>query len=85
MVDERGIGSGIHGGEIFIRGDICDECLGMGTKKNKCSADEMKRINPFINEFAACFNLDPAQFLDSDYVRISPASARPFANKYTWE
>ncbi|HVP94381.1 MAG TPA: hypothetical protein VMS89_04325 [Methanoregulaceae archaeon] len=85
MADERGIGSGIHGGEIFIRGDICDDCLGIGAKKIKCDADEMKRINPLINEFAAYFNLDPAQFLDSGYVRIFPASARPFANKYTWE
>jgi len=85
MADERGIGSGIHGGEIFIRGNISDDCLGMGTKKNTCSPEEMKRIKPFINEFAAYFNLNPTQLLDSDYVRISPASARPFANKYTWE
>jgi glutamate synthase domain-containing protein 3 len=85
MTEERGIGSGIHGGEIYIRGDISDDSLGMGTKKNTCTAEEMKRIIPFINEFAAQFDLDPAPFLDSGYVRISPASARPFANKYTWE
>jgi glutamate synthase domain-containing protein 3 len=85
MAEERGIGSGIHGGEIFIRGDIDDECLGMGTKKNSCTADEMQRIVPFIKEFATHFDLDPTEFLESDYVRISPASARPFANKYTWE
>jgi glutamate synthase domain-containing protein 3 len=85
MTDERGIGSGIHGGEIFIRGDIADDCLGVGTRKNICNAEEMERINPFINEFAALFNLDSTPFLEADYVRISPASARPFANKYTWE
>ena len=85
MTEERGIGTGIHGGEIFIRGDIDDECLGIGTKKSACTAEEMKRIIPFINEFASHFSLDPTPFLESDYVRIFPASARPFASKYTWE
>lgn len=85
MNDERGIGSGIHGGEIFIRGEIGDNCLGVGTKKDPCSSDEIARITPLIHEFAEKFGVDPAPFLKSEYTRISPASARPFANKYTWE
>jgi len=85
MDDERGIGSGIHGGEIFIRGTISDDCLGVGTKKDTCSMEEIARITPLIHEFAAKFEIDPSQFLKSEYTRISPASGRPFANKYTWE
>jgi glutamate synthase domain-containing protein 3 len=85
MVDERGIGSGIHGGEIIIRGDISEDCLGMGTKKSVCNKEDMAKIGPLIKEFGTKFNIDPAPFLNSQYVRISPASARPFANKYTWE
>jgi glutamate synthase domain-containing protein 3 len=85
MNEERGIGSGIHGGEIFIRGEIGDDCLGVGTKKDSCSREEINRITPLIHEFAEKFVIDPAPFLKSEYTRISPASARPFANKYTWE
>ena len=85
MNDERGIGSGIHGGQIFIRGQIDDDCLGMGTKKDTCSREEISRITPLIHEFAEKFGIDPAPLLKSEYTRISPASARPFANKYTWE
>ncbi len=85
MNDERGIGSGIHGGEIIIRGEISDDCLGVGTKKNPCSSEEITRITPLILEFTEKFGIDPAPFLKSEYTRISPASARPFANKYTWE
>jgi Glutamate synthase domain 3 len=32
-VNERGVGSGIHGGEIILRGEIADENLGVGTKR----------------------------------------------------
>jgi glutamate synthase domain-containing protein 3 len=85
MNSERGIGSGIHGGEIIIRGEINDDCLGVGTKKNPCTKEEITRISPLILEFAEKFGIDPAPFLTSEYTRISPASARPFANKYTWE
>ncbi len=85
MDDERGIGSGIHGGEIFIRGKIGDDCLGVGTKKDFCTNEGITRIIPLIHEFAAKFGIDPDPLLKSEYTRISPASARPFANKYTWE
>jgi glutamate synthase domain-containing protein 3 len=31
-INERGIGSGIHGGEIYIRGKVNELCLGVGAK-----------------------------------------------------
>lgn len=85
MNDERGIGSGIHGGEIFIRGEIDDNCVGVGTKKDPCTSKEIARITPLIHEFTTKFGIDTEPFLKSEYTRISPASARPFASKYTWE
>jgi hypothetical protein len=42
-------------------------------------------IKPIIEDFARTFGIDPTHLLTSEYSRISPASARPFANKYTWE
>jgi glutamate synthase domain-containing protein 3 len=82
---ERGVGSGIHGGEIFARGNVPDTILGVGAKQKAASDDEKHRIAPVIRDFAAKFSLDPRPLLASDYTRIVPASARPFANKYTWE
>jgi glutamate synthase domain-containing protein 3 len=84
-VCERGIGSGIHGGDIFIRGSVDDAILGVGAKQKPASDEERHMIAPVIRDFAAQFSVDPAPLLSSDYTRIVPASARPFANKYTWE
>jgi glutamate synthase domain-containing protein 3 len=84
-VEERGIGSGIHGGEIFIRGDFPDHLLGVGATKKPAGAGELERIAPCIREFAGCFGTDASSLLSEEFVRISPASSRPFANKYTWE
>ncbi|OPY39343.1 MAG: Tungsten-containing formylmethanofuran dehydrogenase 2 subunit C [Methanoregula sp. PtaU1.Bin051] len=84
-LSERGIGSGIHGGEIFVRGKVDNNLLGVGAKQKPATDDEKHRIGPAIRDFAEQFSLDPTPLLASDYTRIVPASARPFANKYTWE
>ena len=84
-VTERGIGSGIHGGEIFIRGPVEDRLLGVGAMKKPFGAAERKRIAPFVQEFATHFDLDAKALLAGDFTRIGPASSRPFASKYTWE
>ncbi|MDI9632894.1 MAG: hypothetical protein QXL43_02740 [Methanolinea sp.] len=83
---ERGIGSGIHGGRIVLRGDSLDRrCLGVGALARPLPDEGYERIAPIIREYACWFGLDPAPFLSDEYVEVVPSSARPFANKYTWE
>jgi glutamate synthase domain-containing protein 3 len=84
-VSERGIGSGIHGGEIFIRGEVTAHLLGVGAKASPAGGPEKERIAPVLREFAGHFGMDPAALLSGDFVRIAPSSNRPFADKYVWE
>ncbi len=84
-IRERGIGSGIHGGKIVIRGDIEERYLGVGAIKKALPEDEMKEIAPIIREFCTHFSADPDPLLSESYVQITPSSSRPFASKYTWE
>jgi glutamate synthase domain-containing protein 3 len=82
---DRGIGSGIHGGEIIIRGEVDDHLLGVGARKFEFTEADLERIKPVIESFCEHFDLDPAPFMDTNYTRIAPASSRPFAGKYVWE
>jgi glutamate synthase domain-containing protein 3 len=84
-VAERGIGSGIHGGEIMIRGVVEEKYLGVGAKQLPATKDQIANIAPVIEDYAKAFGFDPLPLLASDYMRIAPVSARPFASKYTWE
>ena len=84
-LEERGVGSGIHGGEIFIRGPVDSHNLGVGAKQTPATDEEKVKITPYIEDFAQMFGFDAKELINSRYTRISPASARPFANKYTWE
>jgi glutamate synthase domain-containing protein 3 len=84
-IAERGVGSGIHGGEIFVRGAVDEHYLGVGAKQTPATSKQVRTIGPVIEDFAQVFNIPSASLLASEFTRIEPASARPFANKYTWE
>jgi len=84
-VSERGVGSGIHGGEIFVRGRVEDKNLGVGAKQLPATPEQMNVIRPVIEDFAQTFGIDPAPLLSAQYSRIAASSARPFASKYTPE
>lgn len=84
-ITEQGVGSGIHGGEIFVRGPVDDLYLGGGAKQAPVTAEQKAMITPIIEDFAKSFSIDAAPLLASEYTRIAATSARPFASKYTWE
>ena len=83
---ERGIGSGIHGGRIIIRGDVHEQFLGVGTRKSPLSSEGREELAPLIRDYSAFFGIDdPDPLIGDSYVEITPASSRPFASKYAWE
>jgi len=84
-VAERGIGSGIQGGETYIRGEVPSHLLGVAATMKPASEGDLERIEPCIREFSHLFGTDAGTLLENGYTRISPASVRPFANMYVWE
>jgi glutamate synthase domain-containing protein 3 len=84
-ISEQGVGSGIHGGEIYVRGSVDNICLGNGAKQTPVTDEQKTIIRPIIEDFANSFGIDAAPLLVSKYTKIAAVSARPFANKYTLE
>lgn len=84
-ISERGIGSGIHGGEIIVRGSIDKSLLGGGAEQKSLTPEQKEGIRPILEDFVRTFTLDPEPVFSAEYSRITPASRRPFASKYTWE
>lgn len=82
---ERGIGSGIHGGAIYVRGKVDEYYLGVGAKIAPLDARDREDIGEMIDGFSSWFGTDPAYLKEQVYTKVIASSARPFANKYTWE
>ena len=84
-ISEQGVGSGIHGGEIYVRGEVNDRFLGVGARQAPVTEEQMAVIRPIIEDFSREFGIDPGPLLSSAFTRIAAVSARPFASQYTWE
>ncbi|WP_165076286.1 hypothetical protein [Methanogenium sp. MK-MG] len=84
-VDERGVGTGIHGGELYIRGEVPDHLLGIGAEKKPFTEADRQKIRPYIEKYCREFGVDEPELFSDEYVHIGPSSARPFAGKYCWE
>ncbi|NHI94980.1 MAG: hypothetical protein EAX96_20995 [Candidatus Lokiarchaeota archaeon] len=77
------VGSGIHGGTIFLRGDIPDNYLGIGAVKKPISESDQVKLEPIITEFCKNFNLNTDIIWNKPFNKIFPGSHRPYAAYYT--
>ena len=84
-IAERGLGSGIHGGEIVLRGAVDPRHLGAGATAVPLDEAARPRIVPLIEAYGEHFGVDVADLAAAKYTRVVPASIRPFADKYAWE
>jgi len=84
-VTGKGTGSGIHGGRIIIRGKVEEKKLGVGAKIEALNEDDRKDLEKYLGEYCRFFDCDFERLKSSEYTKIVPASARPFAGKYCWE
>ena len=42
----------------------------------------MARLRPILEEYCACFGLDPKPLLDSPFTVVAPDSANPYKQMY---
>jgi len=78
------VGTGIHGGSIFIRGTVEPRQLGIGAVFNEIDGEDIRFLEEILKEFARemwqdLSGIDPAK----DFVKITRRGYRPFGNLYT--
>jgi len=81
------VGAGMHGGIIYIRGEIEDYKLGREVKKAKIDNKDKEILNKYINSFCSYFGINISEILNSDYkdfVKLMPYSHRPYGKLYAY-
>ena len=77
------IGSGIHGGVIFIRtNEIPEHLLVIGAKVVEFTDAYKQRIEPLIQNFCRYFKVPEDLIWSKPFKKITAASKRPFAAVY---
>jgi glutamate synthase domain-containing protein 3 len=76
------LGSGIHGGVIYIRGDVPDHYLGVAASKQPFEDEDRATLKPILEDFCSTFEVDIDRVWERDFVKIGPASSRPYGGYY---
>ncbi len=77
----RFVGTGMHGGVIYERGEILQPVA--GTKVLDVGKRDMKTITALVNQYCSHFGADPKAILSSEFKKILPVSKRPYANLFS--
>ncbi len=76
------IGSGIHGGAIYIRGDVPDNYLGVAASILPFEEEDRSTLKPILEEFCGHFQVDIDRIWERDFTKVTAASSRPYGGYY---
>lgn len=78
------LGTGIHGGAIYVRGEVDQNNLGVGATVQPIENEDEKSLDPILQEFCDHFKVPLKKIWEKELVKIVPASARPYGGYYNY-
>ncbi len=78
----RSLGTGMHGGVIYVRGDVPEHLLAPNLRVEAAEAADMSFVREQVEQFAGELGCDAGEILSGAFNRITPVSHRPYGNMY---
>jgi glutamate synthase domain-containing protein 3 len=75
-------GTGMHGGTIYVRGDVDEGKLSREVGVFELTAEDRRELEGYLKEYCRDFKLDLQEVLKEKFVKILPKSKRPYGNLY---
>ncbi|NTU72151.1 MAG: hypothetical protein HGB10_10085 [Coriobacteriia bacterium] len=78
------LGTGMHGGAIYVRGEVepwqCGKEVGVFTADEADLAD----IKPVLADYCECLGMNLEEVLSEPFTKLVPVSHRPYGKLYTY-
>jgi glutamate synthase domain-containing protein 3 len=74
----------MHGGSIFLRGEVDEFQLGKEAACAAATAEDIAAIRPYVEEYVGYFGGDADKILSSSFLKLWPKSSRPFGGLYAY-
>ena len=74
--------TGMHGGKVFLRGDISGVTLPSGVTASPATEEDLEGIRSYLEEFCAQFGRSVSEILDAPFTKIEPDSKNPYKQMY---
>jgi glutamate synthase domain-containing protein 3 len=78
------VGTGMHGGVIYLRGRINKHQLGEEVGVSKLTRKDQAILRDLVTQFAGHFGFDAEEILASRFVKLVPLYLRPYGRLYTY-
>lgn len=78
------LGAGMHGGEIYVRGEVLPWQCGGEVRVAPATEAETESLTPLLQEYCDAFGADLRALLAEPFTRVAPAGSRPYARLYTY-
>ncbi|MBF0274411.1 MAG: hypothetical protein HQK84_04175 [Nitrospinae bacterium] len=78
------VGTGMHGGEIYIRGKVEDYKLGKEVGKVPLTDEDKNKLTAICDEFCKDVKADSSKISLDDFIKLIPVTLRPYGNLYAY-
>ncbi len=78
------IGTGMHGGVIYLRGSVDDYQLGKEVGVAELEEKDSQILQKLLGEFASHFGYDAKKILEHKFTKLFPRWLRPYGRLYTY-
>lgn len=80
----RFIGTGMHGGVIYLRGDVKDHQLGKEVGVAELAEEDYQVLRQYVGEFVAHFGYEAEEMLKHKFIKLFPRWLRPYGRLYAY-
>ena len=80
----RFIGTGMHGGVIYLRGEVEGHQLGKEVGVAQPDENDRKVIEELVRDYCSYFGKDPEAILSGEFRKLFPLHLRPYGNLYAY-
>ncbi len=78
------VGTGMHGGAIYLRGHINDYQLGKEVGAGEPDKKDREVLSNLVSQFAAHFDYDAEEIMSGPFVKLVPLYLRPYGKLYAY-
>lgn len=78
------IGTGMHGGAIYLRGKTEEYKIGKEVRIAELNGEDCSILEKFVKRYCNYFNYDPKEIPAGDFIKLIPYSHRPYGKLYAY-
>lgn len=77
------LATGMHGGSIYLRGEVNQRYIGKGISEVPLNEEDIKFLKETLTDFAGEFKLSVEEILKGEFKKLEPVTHRPYGRLYT--